>query len=227
MTMMTSKSPDIFISRKLEEDSILLDYFKSKKLSFLDQSLIEFSPVKFERPWSEWLFFYSKKGVRYYFDQQPPQRMRSHKLACFGPGTASYLLDNYGFMPDFIGTGEKEATTLGLLNTAANESVCFVVGRQSLRSVQAIIGEKLEWTEICVYDNTPAVTPDLSTYKTAIITSPMNYESFVTNGGSADHIISIGASTSQKIKEISSAKAIHQTDEPSELSILNTFRELR
>lgn len=226
MTMM-SKSSDIFISRKLEEDSILLDFFKSKKLSFLDQSLIEFSPVRFDRPWSEWLFFYSKKGVKYYFDQQPPQRMRSHKLACFGPGTASYLLNNYGFMPDFVGTGEKDSTTLGLLNSAANESVCFVVGRQSLRSVQAMLGEKMEWTEICVYNNTLAVTPALGTYKTAIITSPMNYESFVANGGSADLIISIGASTSRKIKEISSDKAIHQTDEPSELSILNTFRELR
>ena len=77
MTMMTSKSPDIFISRKLEEDSILLDYFKSKKLSFLDQSLIEFSPVKFERPWSEWLFFYSKKGCLLYTSPSPRDRTRS------------------------------------------------------------------------------------------------------------------------------------------------------
>ncbi len=226
MTTM-SKSADIFISRKLEEDSILLDYFKSNSLTFHDQSLIDFSPVKFERPWSEWLFFYSKKGVRYYFDQQPPQRMRSHKLACFGPGTASYLLDNYGFMPDYIGTGEKNSTAGGLLNSAANESVCFVVGKNSIRSVQDLIGEKLEWTEICVYDNIPSPKATLSTYKTAIITSPMNYESFVANGGSADHIISIGATTSQKIAEITSDQEVHQSDEPSELSILNTFRALR
>ena len=226
MTRM-SKPADIFISRKLEEDSILLDYFKSKKLSFLDQSLIDFSPVKFERPWSEWLFFYSKNGVRYYFDQQPPQRMRSHKLACFGPGTASYLLDNYGFMPDFIGTGEKNSTAVGLLNSASNESVCFVLGRQSIRSVQELVGEKLEATEICVYDNTPITTSNLQTYKTAIITSPMNYESFVASGGSANRLISIGATTSRKIKELNPSIAVHQSEEPSELSILNTFRELR
>lgn len=226
MTKM-SKPAEIFISRKLEEDSILLDYFNAKKLSFVDQSLIEFSPVKFERPWSEWLFFYSKKGVRYYFDQQPPQRMRSHKLACFGPGTASYLLDNYGFMPDYIGTGEKNSTTKGLLNSAADESVCFVVGRHSMRSVQELLGEKLEVTEICVYDNTPATTTNLETYKTAIITSPMNYESFIANGGSANYLISIGATTSQKIKELNPDRTIHQSEEPSELSILNTFRALR
>ncbi len=222
-----SKAMDIFISRKLEEDSILLDYFQSKKLSFLDQSLIDFKPVKFERAWSEWLFFYSKKGVRYYFDQQPLQRMRSHKLACFGPGTASYLLDNYGFMPDFIGTGDKNSTAIGLLNSAANESVCFVVGRRSIRSVQELVAEKLESTEICVYDNTPVTVTNLQTYKTAIITSPMNYESFITNGGTAKHVISIGATTSQKIKELNPSIAVHQSEEPSELSILNTFRELR
>ena len=225
MTM--SDTSNIFISRKLEEDSVLLDYFTSKKLSFVDQSLIKFNPVKFDLPWSEWLFFYSKNGVKYYFDQQPPQRMRSHKLACFGSGTASYLLDNYGFMPDYIGTGERKSTTLGLLDAASDESICFVIGRNSIRSVQELIADKLETTEICVYDNIPESKLDLSNYKTAIITSPLNYESFVNNGGKAKHLISIGETTSQKIKDLNPAAEVHQSDEPSELGILNTFRALR
>ncbi len=220
---MMNKTKDIFISRHLVEDSMLLNHFDHNEITYDHRSLINFEAVAFDKPWSEWLFFYSKKGVKYYFDQLAVQKLRSHKLACFGPGTASYLLDNYGFMPDFIGTGEKTSTSDLLIEMISSESVCFIVGKNSIRSVQELLDNHIESVEICVYNNTPKTNVQLGHYGAAILTSPMNYEAFVNNGGSSDTIISIGETTSNKIKEIDPIALIHQSDEPSEMSILKTL----
>lgn len=221
--MMKSNMSKIFVSRYLEHDSVLLDHFNKNQWSTTHMSLIEFSSIAFEKPWADWLFFYSKKGVKYYFDQIPVQRVRSHKFACFGPGTASYLLDNYGFMPDFIGTGEKQSTADLFKDTIDDETVCFIAGQNSLRSIQEIWGDGVESSEVCVYNNRPRLSVDLGHYDVAIVTSPMNYESFVTNGGTTNCLISIGKTTSMAIKTKTPQCVYEESAEPSEMSILKTL----
>jgi len=57
----------------------------------IGHSLIEFKAIPFDLPSSfDWIFFYSKNAVRYFFEQIPPENIHS-SIAAFGPGTAHFL----------------------------------------------------------------------------------------------------------------------------------------
>ena len=55
----------IFISRALSEGSPIFDL--SQELIVKDQSLISFNALRFDAPEADWIFFYSRNAVRYFF----------------------------------------------------------------------------------------------------------------------------------------------------------------
>ena len=59
----------IFISRDLATDSIFSKRLQGKA-TVIGLSLVEFQPLIFDAKKSgDWLFFYSKNGIQYYFSQ--------------------------------------------------------------------------------------------------------------------------------------------------------------
>ena len=59
----------IFISRELNSDSIFKIKFENKGFEIWDESLLEFELIPFEKiPAVDWIFFYSQKGVHFFFN---------------------------------------------------------------------------------------------------------------------------------------------------------------
>ncbi len=209
---MTNK---IFISRNAHEAESLTKIFNGDRFKWTCEQLLTFSAVPFEDPWTEWLYFYSKNGVKYYYLNKPTTRLRTHKLACFGSGTANFLFDLTGHLPDLVGSGEKEANANQLIETIGTDTICFVRGETSMNSIQKILGPHENHSDLIVYKNTPRTHINLQKFDIAIITSPLNYDSFVNNGGTAENIITLGDTTCAYILQKHPKQKCHKTKEPS------------
>jgi uroporphyrinogen-III synthase len=144
----------VFITRDLEEDSSLVEELLEKNLLLHGQSLIEFTRLPFTKvPQSDWIFFYSKQGIRHYFDglDDPAcwtgvrmgmlRKVKQLKYATFGKGSAGFLKSCRNINPDFEGTGKAETTAQTFLKKAKNKKVLFVRGKNSLQSVQHLLKE--------------------------------------------------------------------------------------
>lgn len=83
----------------------------------------------------------------------------------------------------------------------SKEDLTFVVGRQSLRSLQKALPSISDHKEVIVYDQSKAEGVDLATYDIAILTSPMNVESFLENKGAATKYIAIGETTGAALRK--------------------------
>ena len=89
----------VYITRNIKET----DFFKTtlEKVGFavFGESLIEFSAVDFNLNLDvDWLFFYSKNGVRFFFNQLNNNQLeiiKNKKIGTIGSGTAQFLAENY------------------------------------------------------------------------------------------------------------------------------------
>ena len=67
---------NLFISRTLTEDSPIWSFAQSNAIQVFHQSLIDFTPVRFNKiPEADWIFFYSKKAVHYFYRQALDQNL--------------------------------------------------------------------------------------------------------------------------------------------------------
>src|SRR5690606_12621716 len=136
-------------------------------------SLLEFSAVPFDEiPKTDWIFFYSKNGVKFFF-QGATQIPKNVKWAAIGAETAR-VLASFHKTPDFTGTGDPESTTLSFLKIAKGQSVLFPRAVNSRRSVQQFLGETITAIDLIVYENIPKEKVEIPYSDFVVFTSPMN-----------------------------------------------------
>lgn len=190
----------LFISRSLTSDSILAHYLRDLKVEVTARSLIHFSAMPFVLPEVDWLFFYSKSGVKYFFQQIDPDSVAStYNIAAFGPATASLLRQCLGRAIEFEGSGNAKDVTPVLLGLIQQDSIGFVCGTNSLHSVQQLLPSSISHHTITVYDNQVQLHHPPSQYDIAILSSPMNATGFFESGCQALQYISIGPTTTDAI----------------------------
>lgn len=209
----------IFISRQLSPYSKIRSLLESEKRIFRDESLIEFTPIPFELPSTKWLFFYSKTGVKYFFEQYHDAINKGYKIGCFGPSTALFCQKFQGV--SFHGNTEKDTCMKLILDTVEHDDITFVCGKNSLRSVQTL--SQQDFPEVVVYDHKMKSTEHLGHFNIAVLTSPMNVSSFVRNEGSADHYIAIGSTTAEAMTKSSIKPVV--APYPSESGIAQALKE--
>jgi len=182
----------VFITRDLEEDSIIVTDLLKKGLVVHGKSLISFNRLPFTKvPESDWIFFYSKQGIRHYFDglDDPacwagvrmgmPRKIKQPKYGTFGKGSAGFLKSYRNINPDFEGIGKAEATSQAFLKKANNQTVLFVRGKNSLQSVQHLVkDEKIEQIDFVVYDNQPLTKFSVPQCHFLLFTSPLNAQAY-------------------------------------------------
>lgn len=182
----------IFISRDLEEDDSLVKELLENNLLIRGQSLIEFTRLPFTKvPESDWIFFYSKQGIRHYFDglDDPacwksvrmgmPRKLKQLKYATFGKGSAGFLKSYRNISPDFEGTGKAEATAKAFLKKAKKQKILFVRGKNSLQSVQHLLKEdNIDPIDFVVYDNQPMTSFSVPQCHYLLFTSPLNAQAY-------------------------------------------------
>lgn len=194
----------IFISRHLSTDSIFLNTLAPLGFNIIGESLVEFKIVKFDTvPASDWLFFYSKNGVKFFFEQRSP-KIQLPQLATIGESTANYLKEQYNLEVNFVGNGQPEQTAEQFLPLAKSRTITFVQATNSKQSVQLLLGQQITSNSLVVYQNAPKIHVQNPEADILVFTSPMNVESYFQQFEYSTNlsIITIGKTTAKALEKI-------------------------
>lgn len=222
----------IFISREISSDSIFKVMLEPAGYEIIGQSLIDFSPVPFDTiPQTDWLFFYSKRGVQFFFEQLKDQLDTTIRIATIGPATAKRV-EQYHYKVDFIGNGVPEATArdfIGIYNVenTRNQVVVFPQAKNSRRSIQKLLKREIRAIDLIVYDNRISEPVQIPYTDILVFTSPMNVLAYLKSNQihESQKIVAIGLTTALFLKQ-KGLKAVHIANTPSEKSMAEKVLEI-
>jgi len=170
----------IFISRKLNSDSIFKIKLENEGFEIWNESLLEFELIPFEKiPDADWIFFYSQKGVQFFFNHIRNNNISFSKkiqFAGFGEKTAKAI--EQFTKCHFTGTGNAKTTAPDFLKIAHGKKILFPRAKNSQRSVQQLIDNQSITIDLIIYKNFPQKEFDLPRMDYLFFTSPMNAKAF-------------------------------------------------
>ena len=215
----------VFISRNLDVESVFLQKLQSAGFKVIGESLIEFSPVPFDEiPETDWIFFYSKKAVRYFFTHSRQANLKvDAKIAALGAGTAEALRE-WQVEAYFTGTGEPTSTARAFLQTARGQRVLFPRAQHSRQSVQRALADVIEAVDLIVYRNEPRTDFALPTCDWLVFTSPLNVQAYAQKYEilPGQSILAIGETTAKALRDIGVSR-IKIADAPAEEALANAI----
>lgn len=221
----------LFVSRPLDADSPIARYATEHAHTLTAFSLVAFEAVPFAlpRPWPHWIFFYSKQGVRFFFEQLAAFRQtlpEGIRLAAIGPGTAR-AIRAAGHTPDFVGMGHPEATARAFRQMAQGCRVLFPRAETSRRSVQQLVADAVEVVDLVVYRNTIRTDLTLPDAEVLVFTSPLNAEAWYGQRPPRpdQHVVAIGHTTARALYALG-IEGVRVARRPDEESIVEVLREI-
>lgn len=207
----------VFISREVGTDSTFRQQLEALGWEVRGQSLLTLCAVDFRPPPpTDWLFFYSGNGVRFFLAKTPAMR-HYKRLAVIGPSTAK-VLEDAGHTPDFVGTGDPVTTATAFLPLATGQTVVFVGAAQSRQSVQTLLGDAVHSQHWTVYDNQPLEEfPAQDAAHTLVFTSPLSASSYLSRYaiGPEQNVVAIGESTASALRKAGVSR-VKVSDVPTE-----------
>ena len=207
----------IFISRRIKKDSFFYKEIKEAGLELYGTSLLDFKQVAFEMiPPVDWIFFYSQKGVQYFFKNLNKKKMdlpANIRWAGFGQVTGK-VIETYGVQCDFAGTGYAKTTAPAFFKKAKKQTVLFPRAKHSKRSVQKLLEGQIEMHDLIVYDNFPKKNIVLDNFDVLIFTSPMNAEAYFQSNEirKGQQFFAIGETTAKALKKLGVAEVLVPTN---------------
>lgn len=199
----------VFITRDLNPEDELAKKLIKIGTAPLGISMLKIEGVFFRKsPQTEWIFFYSKNGVRFFWEGLSEELRfnvsKNSKLAAIGSATGQLTKELFGKC-DFIGDGNPENTARQFLACAQNKSVLFPRGENSRQSIQKLLSGRIDDYDLIVYFNRPKESEDLPKSLRAqiiIFTSPINTDTFFEYFDVTDKqkIISIGNTTAEALR---------------------------
>lgn len=207
----------VFISRDLQEDSVFRKALTASGFGVHGESLVSFSPVPVgDLPEADWLFFYSKTGVQYFFQQIAPENVAGIQLAAIGPGTAAAIENAYR-PPDFTGNGDPAGTAAAFLKTAKGRRVLFPRAKESRQSIQKLLEIHLTVLDLVVYENTPRPDFSLPGFDVLVFTSPMNAQAYFSKKRWQENqkVVAIGSTTAEALEKLGIREVV-LSENPSE-----------
>ncbi len=196
-------SKRVFITRDLDKATFFKTNLTKQGHQVFGESLIEFSPVAFnETPVTDWLFFSSRRGVQYFFEQSPTLS-ENIQVAAIGQGTA-LALKKYQQDIHFIGEHtDLQQVANEFEKLAANQKVLFPMAQNSLQHIQKLLEGKVQVQNLVVYGNQPKRNFNLPEVDVVVFTSPLNVKTYLNQQALSSHqtIVAIGASTAKALEE--------------------------
>jgi len=196
------KGTSVLITRDLNEDSFFKNVLEGNGYDVKGVSFIETTKVPFkEIPSTDWIFFASTNGVRFFFEQNPDLKPKT-KFAAIGKSTEEEL-KKYNRNAAFVGSindtkvvGKKFAKTVGA------ETVLFPQAKGGLRTIQQQFENAEQLKDLTVYETVKKVNAKLPKVEVIVFTSPSNVESYFEKGKikNGQHIIAMGKSTEKKLQ---------------------------
>jgi len=213
----------IFISRSLSLSSPIRQVIGNHTL--VDQSLIQFASLDFETPQADWIFFYSRNGVKYFFEKGNFE-LYPYLWACMSEGTADEL-SHYVNDISFIGTGQPEEVAQSYQNIVSPEQVtCYIRAEKSMDSIHKYLNKEEDFS-IPVYNNSPTDHIPEQDFEILIFTSPMNADAwFAKREYKNEKVISIGKTTADHLTDSYKIRDIIIAKNPSEDSIAECLRSI-
>ncbi|RMD98946.1 MAG: uroporphyrinogen-III synthase [Bacteroidetes bacterium] len=217
----------VFISRTLPPDSIFRKLLTINGIRIHDQKLIKFEPVAVEKlPEANWLFFYSKTGVQFFFRQIPAHKVDNYRMAALGPGTAAEL-SKYAHV-QFAGDGDPIQTAVNFLALARGQKVAFVRAEDSRQSIRKLLDGKITPIDVIVYKNTPLNEVEIPTCEVLVFTSPLNARAYFSKNEKYgfQKVIAIGNTTAGALNELGIGGVI-VAESPTEEALAKKVLELK
>lgn len=191
--------PSLLITRSEIDAQVFINPVSEFTSHITAQSFLHFESVTFDTDiQSDWLFFYSQKGVEFYLDQAPAF---TGNIGAYGPSTAAKLKNN-GIEATFIGTGSAKLTAEKLNAQAKGSSITFIKGSKSLNSLAPLLHTSIHVDHRIVYRQSPmkrqiAQPPDI-----LVFTSPLNFEAYISSNPiqKRQKIFAIGSTTASTIR---------------------------
>lgn len=220
---------EVFISRDLVPDSIFKATLEANGITVKGLALIELEAVEFEDvPTTDWIFFYSRNAVKYFFAGLKTELSDSVRYACIGRATAD-ALQVYQSKIDFIGSGKPAETAAEFVKLASNQRVLFPRARHSRQSIQKALQKYIISLDLVVYNNKPKVSCSMTDSRYLVFTSPLNVEAYFRNNHLQPHqkLVAIGESTAAALRKRGYCEitiAAQPNESSLAQSILNLFR---
>ena len=212
----------IFITRNLASDSAFNTILTEAGFQVTGISLVKFIARPFQPiPDIDWLFFYSKNGVKFYFDQITTTNESFPKLAAMGTGTAR-MISERGYNVDFIGKGTPVEIAKAFSKVVKGQRIIFIRAENSKRSIQKALPSDTLASERIVYANYPIRNTAIPPHDVLVFTSPLNASTYFEYNSIAPNqqVYSLGPTTTEKLHELGIA-AINTAPQPSEVSLAN------
>lgn len=220
------KNGKVFISRDLKEDSVFLEHLQAAGFEVIGESLVIFKNIPFSTlPNCDWIFFYSKQAVYYFFENIRRANLNLEaKLAVFGKGTAK-ALEKELYRADFTGIGKPEETAAYFEMFAKGQKVLFPRALHSKKSVQQLLQNKIEAIDLVVYENVARTDFEIPECEWLVFTSPLNATAYfqkqeLKNG---QKIVAIGKTTAAALQQLH-IHSVQVAEEPSELALAQVIR---
>lgn len=209
------------------EDSPVRAFAQKNKLELVAESLISFFPVDFSLlPETDWLFFYSKNGVRFFMRTLQEKGLKiTQPVGVMGLGTLNALKE-FGKSADFAGNGRPEEVAAAFKEIVRGKRVLFLRAQQSLRSIQQLLEEEVEVRDLVVYANEIRLPNNDFQADFLLFTSPLNVEAYAQKYdlNQAEMIVAIGKTTAAKLQSLG-VKDIKLATRPSEEAMLAQLAE--
>ena len=211
----------VFITRTLTEKSIFKNELEAQGFKTEGNSMVKFSSMEFkmDAPY-DWLFFYSKNAVKYFFKKVKPEQIKGKKIATFGSSTAK-ALQEFNLKADFHGKGDSTTVAKEFLQIANGKTIAFPRAKSSLKSVQTKIADKAKVVDIPVYKNIPKDKTEASNADFLVFTSPLNAKTYLSHHPIKENqrIIAIGQTTGKALVSLTKQK-VYVSDISSEENLV-------
>lgn len=212
----------IFISRNLKNNSPFKVDLMKEGYSVTGISLLAFIPIPFDPiPKVDWLFFYSKNGVKYFFEQcSYPFDKKDTSIAAMGISTAK-TIKNYGYQAAYIGNGTPMEIANDFGTKVKGQKIAFLRATSSKKSIQIRLKKGIEVIDRIVYRNIPITNCSLPPFQVLVFTSPANAQTYFKYNTfcATQHIFSIGGTTTSMLHELG-IRDIITAPNPTEIALV-------
>jgi hydroxymethylbilane synthase len=198
----TPAAKTVLITRELQEDSTFRRMLEQQDYVVKAVPLIEFEAVPFEEQQSDWIFFSSRNGVRFYLDGDNMPALPSN-VGAVGPATA-LALQEFGITPQFVGEG-ADTVKIGrdfaaLISDA--EKVLFPGSNKSRKTVQKQLKPN-QVIDVVVYNTSEFSYNSIPSADILVFTSPSNASSYLdqTLINDGEQIVVMGTTTGNFLAE--------------------------
>lgn len=176
-------------------------------INFLEYRAVSFDEV----PPVDCLFFYSRKGVDFFFQQVKEKEIQLPSgitFAALGANTAESL-KNFVEHVDFVGEGRPASTFKEFKEWFTGETVLAVRADNSLNRLRQVTGVSWKLLDLVVYSNEIKESVNFEAHDIAVLTSPLNAKAyFKFQEPPLPHLIAIGQTTATAVKTLENKECL-------------------